>query len=180
MQAHGFCSPSPDDCYVAADSSDPSHHDCLDDRGGMCLSFRGMDSTQPRAARLRRRQRNRTPVGWSSVVALSSTFQTAACREISHPNRRSAAICGCRVRRSSVGGIATGISRAPTHPVGSGSSGSCCCDHAVARSTEAPVVRGDQQRCPKGRFCRIRTVRLSFLDRIGGHRSKHDLAHCLG
>src|SRR5258708_7816664 len=58
MQADGFGSPSPDDCNTAPDSPDPSHHDCLDDRGGMCLSFGGMEGTEPRAARLWRGQRN--------------------------------------------------------------------------------------------------------------------------
>src|SRR5258708_1288071 len=47
MQAHGFGSATPDDCYAASDSPDPSHHDCLDGRGGLCLSFGGVDRAYP-------------------------------------------------------------------------------------------------------------------------------------
>ena len=50
MQGHGFGSPSPNDCNIAPDSPDPNHHDFLDGRGGVCLSFGGMESTESRAA----------------------------------------------------------------------------------------------------------------------------------
>ena len=75
MQAHGFGTSSPDGSYASAHSSDPGHHDCLDDCRGMCFTLGSLDGTEPRAARLRRGQRDRTPLRWRSVVALSGAIR---------------------------------------------------------------------------------------------------------
>jgi len=180
MQANGLGTPSPDRRNPAANSADPDHHDCLDGRRGMCLPLDGVGGTQPRAARLRRRQHNRAFLRWGSSVALSGAIPIRTCGATGRPNRRSAAFRGLGVRRSSLGDITPRISTASAHLLGTSNSGGRSPDYAVARSTEASVVSDHQQRGPQGRCCRIRTVRVPFLDCPGRHRGKHHLAHCMG
>ena len=81
---------------------------------------------------------------------------------------------------ASLSSFAAGISRASAYLLGTSSSGGRGRDHAVARSTETPVVRDDEQRRTEGRRCRIRAVRLSLLDRPGGHWIERDLAYRMG
>jgi len=140
MQAHGLGTPNPDGSYASAHSSDPGHHDCLDDCRGMCFSLGSLDGTQPRAARLRRGQRNRTPLGWGSVVALSGAIAASGCGATSRPNRRSAALRCCGMRCRSLRGLTAGISRPSAYLPRTDNSGGRSADHAVACSSEAPVV----------------------------------------
>ncbi|SRR6266566_307203 len=129
---------------------------------------------------LRWGQRNRTPLGWGRAMALSGAIPARAGRATSSPNRWSAALCGCGMRSSNLSSLAAGISRASAYVLGPSNSGGCSRDHAVARSTETPVVCDDEQRRTQGRRCRIRVVRLSLLDRPGGHWIERGLADRMG
>ena len=83
------------------------------------------------------------------------------------------------MRSSSLGSLAAGIPRASAY-LGLTVLAGAALDHAVARSTEKPVVSDDKQRRLEGRLCRIRAVRLSLLDRSGGRWIERDLAYRMG
>src|SRR5437660_6624354 len=77
------------------------------------------------------------------VLWLSGAIAASGCGATSRPNRRSAALHCCGMRFRSLRGLTAGISRPSAYLPRTDNSGGRSADHAVACSSEAPVVSDD-------------------------------------
>src|SRR5712692_4798746 len=134
-------------------SSTPSIHDYFDDRGGSGIARRCLDSAQSGSARLRRRQRNRTPFGSSCLLALSVEVQPLTNRGTSCPNRRRLALRPSCIRGLGFSSVSPGISRGSAQYCRDravAARGHC---YAVARQPKAQTRHSHFERVSQSRRC---------------------------